>query len=47
MKSRMVGFRKRWTEVGIVSWGVSCAKKNYPGVYTNVRYFLKWILDNI
>ena len=29
--------------VGITSWGFACADNNYPGVYTNVKYFLLWI----
>ncbi|XP_008769018.1 serine protease 52 isoform X2 [Rattus norvegicus] len=32
-----------WYQVGIVSWGVGCGKKNLPGVYTKVSPYLKWI----
>lgn len=34
-------------QVGIVSWGFSCANAVYPGVYSNVQGAYDWIKDTI
>ena len=39
----MVKDGQRWVQVGIVSWGVSCAKPGYYGVYARVGAFTGWL----
>lgn len=38
---------KYWELVGIVSYGIGCAQKRLPGIYTRVSAYLDWINDRI
>jgi secreted trypsin-like serine protease len=37
----------QWYQVGIVSFGIGCGRRNVPGVYTKVAAYESWIEEVI
>ncbi|XP_066930481.1 uncharacterized protein [Clytia hemisphaerica] len=41
------GCRDEWVLIGVVSWGKSCAHKDYPGVYVKLSVYSDWLMDRL
>ncbi|XP_069873532.1 serine protease 44-like isoform X1 [Dipodomys merriami] len=40
-------FNDTWIQVGIVSWGIGCGRRGYPGVYTEVSFYKNWLIRQV
>ncbi|PIK40449.1 complement factor B-2 [Apostichopus japonicus] len=41
------GTSRRWTVIGVTSWGSGCALQNELDFFANVPHFVPWINENI
>ncbi|XP_054718009.1 phenoloxidase-activating factor 2-like [Uloborus diversus] len=39
--------KSRWYQVGVISFGIGCGRRNVPGVYTRVQAFSSWIYETV
>lgn len=37
----------QWILIGVTSYGYGCGRYLFPGIYSSVAYFLKWIQTKI
>ncbi|XP_067005508.1 chymotrypsin-like protease CTRL-1 [Anabrus simplex] len=37
----------QWYQVGVISFGIGCGRRNTPGVYTRVNMYEQWITDTV
>ena len=47
MIQKQTYIREYSEQIGIVSFGLVCGTDGVPGVYTNVAYFMEWILNHL
>lgn len=47
MAPQIINGQGIYYQIGIVSYGIGCARTDVPGVYTRVQNFVDWIAEKV